>query len=87
METKRTVKTLDRILCLSANAALTMIALWNIASVFLEHITTNAVIARFGVAFACIAYLFPKRRPIQVTFASIAFILIAIATILYTNKI
>jgi len=70
---------LDKILCLSANAILTIIALWSIASVFFENATIDSIIARFSVASACMANLFSKHR-------LIAFVLIIVATALYVHK-
>lgn len=49
---------LDKILCLSANAILTIIALWSIASVFFENATIDSIIARFSVASACMVTYF-----------------------------
>lgn len=57
---------LDKILCLSANAILTIIALWSIASVFFENATIDSIIARFSVASACMANLFSKHRLIRI---------------------
>lgn len=59
---------LDKILCLSANAILTIIALWSIASVFFENATIDSIIARFSVASACMANLFSKHRLIRIIF-------------------
>ena len=54
---------LDKILCLSANAILTIIALWSIASVFFENATIDSIIARFSVASACIGQPIFKTSP------------------------
>lgn len=79
---------LDKILCLSANAILTIIALWSIASVFFENATIDSIIARFSVASACIcmANLFSKHRLIRIIFLIMAFVLIIVATTLYVHK-
>ena len=78
---------LDKILCLSANAILTIIALWSIASVFFENATIDSIIARFSVASACMANLFSKHRLIRIIFLLImAFVLIIVATTLYVHK-
>ena len=74
---------LDKILCLSANAILTIIALWSISSVFFENAT---IIARFSVASACMANLFSKHRLIRIIFLIMAFVLIIVATTLYVHK-
>ena len=76
---------LDKILCLSANAILTIIALWSIASVFFENATIDSIIARFSVASACMANLFSKHRLIRI-FLIMAFVLIIVATTLYVHK-
>ena len=75
---------LDKILCLSANAILTIIALWSIASVFFENATIDSIIARFSVASAC--NLFSKHRLIRIIFLIMAFVLIIVATTLYVHK-
>ena len=77
---------LDKILCLSANAILTIIALWSIASVFFENATIDSIIARFSVASACMANLFSKHRLIRIIFLIMAFVLIIVATTLYVHK-
>ena len=77
---------LDKILCLSANAILTIIALWSIASVFFENATIDSIIARFSVASACMANLFSKHRLIRIIFLIMAFVLIIVATALYVHK-
>ena len=77
---------LDKILCLSANAILTIIALWSIASVFFENATIDSIIARFSVASACMANLFSKHRLIRIIFLIMAFVLIIVATTFYVHK-
>lgn len=62
---------LDKILCLSANAILTII---------------DSIIARFSVASACMANLFSKHRLIRIIFLIMAFVLIIVATTLYVHK-
>lgn len=77
----------DNILCLSVNAVLTIIALWVIIPVFFENTTIDLKVARFfGMAFACVANLFSKHLPIRMLLFIIAFILITIATVIYTHK-
>ena len=76
---------LDKILCLSANAILTIIALWSIASVFFENVTIDSIIARFSVASACMANLFSKHHLIRIIFLIMAFVLIIVATALYVH--
>lgn len=50
------------------NIVLAILALWIIISVFLNDITIDSMIARFGMASACIVNLFSKHCPIQVIF-------------------
>lgn len=74
------------ILCLSVNAVLTIIVLWVIIPVFLENTTIDSKVARFGMAFACVANLFSKHLPIRILLFIIAFILITISTVIYIHK-
>ncbi len=87
MRTKRLLGILfGNILCLLTNAALAIIALWVIIPVFFEGVTIDSVVARFGMASACIANLFSKYPKIKILLFMIAFILIAVATLIYNHR-
>lgn len=68
------------------NIVLAILALWVIIPVFLAEMTIDSVVARFGMASACIANLFSKHRPIQVMLIIVAFLLMIVATVLYVHK-
>lgn len=76
----------DNILCLSVNAVLTIIALWVIIPVFFENTTIDLKVAHFRDGFCLRSHLFSKYPPIRMLLFIIAFILITIATVIYTHK-
>lgn len=75
----------DNILCLSADTVLVMIAVWVIISVFFENLTIDSMVTRLGLASACIANLFSNKK-IKIPLLIIAFILIIVATFIYSHK-
>lgn len=75
---------LDKILCLSANAILTIIALWSIASVFFENATIDSI-SPFQRGFCLHGQPIFKTSPYPDNIL-MAFVLIIVATALYVHK-
>nr|WP_262910963.1 hypothetical protein [Phocaeicola dorei] len=65
---------------------MTAIALWNIVSAFLGNITVDSMIARLGMASACVANLFSGHRSIRMLLFVVAVILIIAATVIYIHN-
>lgn len=58
------------------------IAAWAIVPIIIDDITIDSIVARLGLAFACIANLFQKKQKIKISLFTVSIILIIIATII-----
>ena len=73
---------MERFIYLIINFSIWIIVVWTIVPIIIDDLTIDSIIARLGLGSACIAYLFQKKKKINISLFIVSIVLIITATII-----